>query len=205
MPSHRAVVAVALLAGLAGVAASLLLEPTIGIRLASTALGQRVLGAALQARAPAPPAGLAIARAGAQLPAMTLRDVNDAEVDVPRAWAGRPTLVNLWATWCGPCLKEMPDLQAFARTQGDRGVQVVGIALDEAAAVRAFLPAHGITYPVLIDAPGPADAGVRLGNPAGVLPFSALVSADGRLLKTRIGPFADAADIAAWAADTTAR
>ncbi|MBN8717489.1 MAG: TlpA family protein disulfide reductase [Stenotrophomonas sp.] len=205
MPSHRAVVAVALLAGLAGVAASLLLEPTIGIRLASTALGQRVLGAALQARAPAPPAGLAIARAGAPLPAMTLRDVNDAEVDVPRAWAGRPTLVNLWATWCGPCLKEMPDLQAFARTQGDRGVQVVGIALDEAAAVRAFLPAHGITYPVLIDAPGPADAGVRLGNPAGVLPFSALVSADGRLLKTRIGPFADAADIAAWAADTTAR
>lgn len=205
MPSHRAVVAVALLAGLAGVAASLLLEPTLGIRLASTALGQRVLEAALQARAPAPPAGLTIARTGAPLPAMTLRDVNDAEVDVPRAWAGRPTLVNLWATWCGPCLKEMPDLQAFARVQGRHGVRVVGIALDEAAAVRAFLPAHGITYPVLIDAPGPADAGVRLGNPAGVLPFSALVSADGRLLKTRIGPFADAADIAAWAADTTAR
>ncbi|MCR6495367.1 TlpA family protein disulfide reductase [Thermomonas sp. S9] len=205
MPSHRAVVAVALLAGLAGVAASLLLEPTLGIRLASTAFGQRVLEAALQARAPAPPAGLTIARTGAPLPAMTLRDVNDAEVDVPRAWAGRPTLVNLWATWCGPCLKEMPDLQAFARVQGRHGVRVVGIALDEAAAVRAFLPAHGITYPVLIDAPGPADAGVRLGNPAGVLPFSALVSADGRLLKTRIGPFADAADIAAWAADTTAR
>ena len=205
MPSHRAVVAVALLAGLAGAAASLLLEPTIGVRLASTALGQRVLGAALQARAPAPPAGLAIARTGAPLPAMTLLDADGATVEVPRAWAGRPTLVNLWATWCGPCLKEMPDLQAFARTQGDRGVQVVGIALDEAAAVRAFLPAHGITYPVLVDAPGPADAGVRLGNPAGVLPFSALVAADGRLLKTRIGPFADAADIAAWTADAAAR
>lgn len=202
MPSHRAVVAVALLAGLAGATASLLLEPMIGVRLASTALGQRVLGAALQARAPAPPAGLAIARIGAPLPTMTLRDADGATVEIPRAWAGRPTLVNLWATWCGPCLKEMPDLQAFARTQGDRGVQVVGIALDDADAVRAFLPAHGITYPVLIDAPGPADAGVRLGNPAGVLPFSALVAADGRLLKTRIGPFADAADIAHWVAET---
>lgn len=58
---------------------------------------------------------------------------------------------------------------------------------------------HGITYPVLLDAAGPADAGVRLGNPAGVLPYSVLVSDDGRLLKTRIGPFTDAAEIADWA------
>ena len=56
-----------------------------------------------------------------------------------------------------------------------------------------------ITYANLIDAPGPADASVRLGNPAGVLPYSVLVSADGRVLKTKIGPFDDEADIAAWA------
>lgn len=198
MPSHRAVVAVALLAGLAGAGASLVFEPTIASRLARTGIGQRVLEAALKARAPAPPAGVAVAEPGAAVPPMTLRDVAGTPVDAPRAWAGRPTLVNLWATWCGPCLKEMPDLQAFARSQGDRGVQVVGIALDDADAVRAFLPAHGITYPVLVDAPGPADARVRLGNPAGVLPYSVLVSAEGRIVKTRIGPFADKADIARW-------
>ena len=66
-------------------------------------------------------------------------------------------------------------------------------------AVRQFLQAHGIGYPSLVDVPGPADAGVRLGNPAGVLPYSVLVAADGRILKTRIGPFADRAEIAAWA------
>ena len=74
-----------------------------------------------------------------------------------------------------------------------------GIALDDAAAVAAFLRDHAIGYPSLVDTPGPADAGVRLGNPAGVLPYSLLVSAEGRILKTRIGPFADKADIAAWA------
>ncbi|ODU40508.1 TlpA family protein disulfide reductase [Thermomonas sp. XSG] len=146
-----------------------------------------------------------MAEKGGIVPAMTLPDPDGKQVAIPAAWAGRTTLVNLWATWCAPCLKEMPDLQAFADAQGATGVQVVGIALDDAAAVAAFLRQHGITYPVLVDAAGPADAGVRLGNPAGVLPYSVLVLADGRLLKTRIGPFTDAADIAAWTGAASTR
>ena len=235
MPSNRAVLLVALAAALAGAAASLFFEPTIAYRLAGTEVGQQVLDASLKAQAPAPPAGVDIARKGGIVPAMTLTDLTGSPVEVPRAWAGRTTLVNLWATWCAPCLKEMPDLQAFADAQsanarkafadeqaanarrafadaqsanarrafadeqGGNGVQVVGIALDDAQAVAAFLQQHRITYPVLVDAPGPADAGVRLGNPAGVLPYSLLVSADGRVLKTRIGPFVDGAEIAEWA------
>lgn len=199
MPSNRAVLVVALLAAIAGAGASLLFEPTIAYRLAGTEVGQQVLDASLKARAPAAPAGVSVAKKGGIVPAMTLPDSSGQPVTVPAAWAGRPTLVNLWATWCAPCLKEMPDLQAFARQQGNSGVQVVGIALDDAPAVRTFLRDHGITYPSLIDAAGPADAGVRLGNPAGVLPYSVLVSDDGRLLKTRIGPFTDAAEIADWA------
>lgn len=199
MPSNRAVLVVALLAAIAGAGASLLFEPTLAYRLAATEVGQRVLDASLQARAPAPPAGVSIAQKGGIVPTMTLPDTSNQPVTIPAAWAGRPTLVNLWATWCAPCLKEMPDLQAFSEQQGGNGVQVVGIALDDAAAVRAFLRAHGIGYPSLVDAAGPADASVRLGNPAGVLPYSVLLSADGRLLKTRIGPFNDAADLAGWA------
>lgn len=199
MPSNRAVLVVALLAAIAGAGASLLFEPTIAYRLAGTEVGQQVLDASLKARAPAAPAGVTIAEKGGIVPAMTLPDPDGKQVTIPAAWAGRTTLVNLWATWCAPCLKEMPDLQAFADAQGSTGMQVVGIALDEATAVAAFLRQHGITYPVLVDAAGPADAGVRLGNPAGVLPYSVLVSADGRLLKTRIGPFTDAAEIADWA------
>ena len=199
MPSNRAVLVVALLAAMAGAGASLLFEPTIAYRLAGTGVGQQVLDASLKARAPALPAGVTVAEKGGAVPSMTLADVAGRPVAIPAAWAGRPTLVNLWATWCAPCLKEMPDLQAFAEAQGARGVRVVGIALDDPAAVAGFLQRHGITYPVLVDAAGPADAGVRLGNPAGVLPYSVLVSPDGRLLATRIGPFADAAEIARWA------
>jgi len=199
MPSNKAILLVALLAAMAGAAASLYFEPTIARRLAGTEAGQRVLGAALEAKAPTPPAGIKIAERGGILPAMTLATLDGGKVDVPQAWVGRPTLVNLWASWCAPCLKEMPELQAFASQQPGTGMQVVGIALDDAAPAKVMLERLGIHYPNLIDTPGPADAGVRLGNPAGVLPFSVLVSADGRLLKTRIGPFADAAEITAWA------
>jgi len=107
-------------------------------------------------------------------------------------------LVNLWASWCGPCIEEMPELDRYAREQGANGVQVLGIALDDAEAVQAFLDRIPVEYHIAIDAAGPADAGVRLGNPRGVLPYTALVSADGLLLKQEIGPFAHG-EIDDWA------
>ncbi len=64
--------------------------------------------------------------------------------------------------------------------------------------MRAFLERVPVRYRLAIDAPGPADAGVRLGNPRGVLPYSILVSADGRLLKQKIGPF-EPGEIDRWA------
>ena len=93
----------------------------------------------------------------------------------------------------------MPELQRFAAAQGPNGTQVVGIALDDPAAVRAFLQRIPVGYPILLDVPGTTDAGVRLGNPKGVLPYSVLVSPEGRLLKQRIGPFAPG-EIDRWAA-----
>ena len=198
MLSNRRILVVALLAAVAGAAASLYFEPTIALRLAGTEPGQRVLETVLDAKAPTPPAGTKIAKRGNIVPAMTLATPNGARVEIPRDWAGKPTLVNLWASWCAPCLKEMPELQAFASEQAANGVQVVGIALDDAASVQAMLQRLAITYPNLIDAPGPADAGVRLGNPAGVLPYSILVSTEGRVLKMKIGPFENRQDIERW-------
>jgi thiol-disulfide isomerase/thioredoxin len=199
MRGHGKILLVAVLAGLAGAAASVYFEPTIARRLAGTEPGQRVLGAVLDAQAPAVPSGVIVAKRGDIVPAMTLVDFDGSRTELPKAWAGKPTLVNLWASWCAPCLKEMPELQAFASEQGANGVQVAGIALDDLEPAKAMLARLGVSYPNLVDAPGPADAGVRLGNPAGVLPYSVLVSAEGRILKTKIGPFEDKDDIASWA------
>lgn len=198
MNSSTKILLVALAAGILGVIAGL--RATGPGPLLRSEFGQRILGATLAAGAPEPPAGVAVATRGEPIPAVTVADLDGRAVTLPGAYAGRPMLVNLWASWCAPCVKEMPELQRYSATQGDNGVQVVGIALDDPAAVRAFLQRVAVSYPILLDPPGPADAGVRLGNPKGVLPYSALVSADGRLLKQRIGPFDDG-EIARWTAE----
>jgi thiol-disulfide isomerase/thioredoxin len=163
-----------------------------------TELGQRALQGAMSASAPEPPADVKIAERGDILPAFNLPGLDGETVALPGAYAGRPLLVNVWASWCGPCIKEMPELDRYARAQDANGTQVVGIALDDADAVRAFLTRIPVSYPVLVDAPGPRDAGVRLGNPKGVLPYSVLLDPQGRMLKQKIGPFREG-EIDAWA------
>jgi len=190
------VVLVALAAGTLGALASL--ATTGPGPLLRTELGQRLLGSALEASAPPPPAGVAVARRGERIAPLSLPRLDGGRLALPGDFAGRPVLVNVWASWCGPCVEEMPELQRFAAAQGPAGVQVLGIALDDAANVREFLRRVPVGYPIALDAPGPADAGVRLGNPKGVLPYSVLLSADGTLLKQRIGPFAPG-EIDGWA------
>jgi thiol-disulfide isomerase/thioredoxin len=191
------VVLAGLVAGGLGLLAGIL--ATGGGPLLGTELGQRVLNDALTARAPPLPDGGAVARRGEALPEVAVDRLEGGQVRLPGDYAGRPLLVNVWASWCGPCIKEMPELDRYARAQGEAGVQVLGLALDEPQAVRAFLARIPVHYPQAIDVPGPADAGVRLGNPQGVLPYSILVSADGRLLKQKIGPF-EHGEIDRWAA-----
>ncbi|QOW20720.1 TlpA family protein disulfide reductase [Lysobacter ciconiae] len=180
---------------MAGVGLSIWLNPPAP--LIRTEIGQRALQDVLAATAPTPPDGLAIARRGEPIPTLELPGLDGALMPLPQAHAGRPQLINLWASWCGPCIEEMPELDRFAGKQGADGVQVVGIALDDADAVRAFLERVPVRYPILIDAAGPADAGVQLGNVKGVLPYTVLLDAQGRLLKQKIGPFRDG-EIDAW-------
>jgi hypothetical protein len=92
----------------------------------------------------------------------------------------------------------MPELEAFAKTQAADGVQVIGLALDTPEGVRDFLQRVPVSYPIVLDTPGPADASVWLGNTRGVLPYTVLVSADGRIVKQKIGPFVHG-EISSWA------
>lgn len=183
----RTVLIVAVLAAVAGAVAGLLVSGPGPIW--RSAPGQTLLQGALESNAPPPPAGTPVARIGETMPPLRLPDLDGQPREVPGTWRGRPLLINVWASWCAPCIEEMPELQRFSVAQGADGVQVIGIALDEPDAVRDFLRRVPVDYPILIDAPGPSDAGVRLGNVRGVLPYSVLIGPDGRLVARRIGPF----------------
>jgi thiol-disulfide isomerase/thioredoxin len=197
----RTVVIVAIIAATLGALAGLVVSGPGPLW--RSPLGQRVLHSAMDADAPSPPAGVVVAKRGEPMPPLQLPDLAGRTFVIPATWAGRPLLINVWASWCGPCIDEMPELQRFSAQQGAQGVQVIGIALDEPQAVRDFLTRVPVRYPILIDPPGPADAGVRLGNLRGVLPYSVLIGADGRLLKQRAGPFA-AAELDAFVLDAFA-
>lgn len=197
-PRTLLVLVVAVAAGGLGAVASLL--GTGPGPLLQTEIGQRALNAALSVSAPKPPPGVTVAHRGERIAPLVLTSLDGKALALPSAFGGRTLLVNVWASWCGPCIREMPELQRYAVQQGTNGVQVVGIALDDAGPVRAFLAKVPVSYPILLDPPGPADAGVRLGNPKGVLPYSVLVSDDGRLLKQRIGPFEEG-EIQRWAVE----
>ena len=183
---------VAVIAGLLGIAAGIAINgpgPLLGPAL-RTELGQRVLQRAVAVNAPAAPEGLVVAVRGERMPPLVLPDLVGRQVALPQAYAGHPILINFWASWCGPCIEEMPELDRYAAAQGPNGTQVVGIALDRPDDVRAFLQHTPVDYPILLDVPGSRDSSVQLGNPKGVLPYTVLIGADGRLLKQKIGPFA---------------
>ena len=98
-------------------------------------------------------------------------------------FSGRRVLVNFWATWCAPCLEEIPDLARLAADLERAGGEalVVGIAVDETAAVRQFIADTPIPYPVLADPDAGLALAQALGNDSGVLPFNVVLSADGQV------------------------
>lgn len=112
---------------------------------------------------------------------------------------GRPLLLNFWATWCPPCVNELPLLDSFYARQRARGWSLLGLAVDQRGNVEKFLQRMPLRFPVALAGLAGSDLGRALGNERGGLPFSVLFAADGSILKRKMGELAEA-DLADWSA-----
>lgn len=102
---------------------------------------------------------------------------------------GKLVLINFWATWCPPCLKEIPLLVEAQARYGDRGLQILGPAMDDPEQVRAMLGRLNIQYPVLTGEIAVSRAMDALGDTLGALPFSVLISPEGYVIQRKHGEY----------------
>ncbi len=102
-----------------------------------------------------------------------------------RSFGGKPLLINFWATWCGPCLREIPMLKELQAARPD--IQIVGIAIDKREPVEKFAGEQAFNYPILVGQSEAWEAAAALGVDVYALPFTVFAGADGALLGVHTG------------------
>jgi len=179
-------------AALVAVAAILLGSGGIGFlahRLMAPARALRVDQAALKGPPPAPATSGISAPAARptpdRLPDFALPDLEGKSRRLSE-FAGRPLIVNFWATWCEPCRREIPLLEAIRRENSRNRLEIVGIAIDDPVSVQKFVGELGIKYPILVGEKGGLEAVTAFGMDT-VLPFSVFADSQGRIVALRIG------------------
>lgn len=102
-------------------------------------------------------------------------------------WRGRPLILNFWATWCVPCIRELPALQRFRREYEPQGWRVLALAVDAAVPVLEFVERLKLDLPVAMAGTDGLELMRELGNTQGGLPFSVMLDAGGRLRERKLG------------------
>lgn len=127
-----------------------------------------------------------------RLPRFRLPGLDGQEVASSR-WAGKILVLNFWATWCPPCLRELPLFDALQRTHAEAGLQVVGIAIDNHEDVARFLAEHPVGFPILLGDTEAIELSRRLGNRAQGLPFTVIFDPRGKRVYAHSGEMTRAA------------
>ena len=102
-------------------------------------------------------------------------------------WQGKILVVNFWATWCAPCVKEMPELSALQTALAGKPIQIVGIGIDSAANIREFANKYKISYPLMVAGMAGAKITRAFGNQVGGLPYTVIIGRRGEIHKTYTG------------------
>ena len=138
-------------------------------------------------------------RVSVQTATLFQRSFNDADgrLQPMNQWQGRLLVVNFWATWCAPCIEEMPDLQKVQAEYAERGVTIVGVAIDNASAVKRFRDEQNIVIPLLVAGAAGTELVRQLGNVSGALPYTVLVDRRGSVVQSKLGRL-QASELRAW-------
>ena len=123
---------------------------------------------------------------GQQRPEFAAADL-DGQLRNIKEWDGKLIFLNFWATWCPPCLKEIPDFIELQKEYGSQGFQIIGIAIDEEEAVRNYVIEVGMNYPTMVLETEGVGLAKRFGNGAGILPYTVIIKRDGEISNTITG------------------
>jgi thiol-disulfide isomerase/thioredoxin len=160
--------------------------------LVAAALMAAAAGYLLRQHSVAGPAATEVA--GTPVPAGIVLTDLDGSTHKLADWHGKLLLVNFWATWCAPCIKEIPLLTQAQKDYGARGLQIIGPAVDDPDEVRKSAKGPlAINYPVMTGTPEMMLGMLNdFGNTAGALPFTVVVAADGTVVHEQLGEFSAA-------------
>jgi thiol-disulfide isomerase/thioredoxin len=164
---------------------------------------RRETPAAVPAAAGAPSAASAALAAPATPPEDALWQAKftqpNGQVLAMSSWRGQPIVLNFWATWCPPCLKEMPEIDRFAKQFAAQGGRVLGLAVDNPSAVAAYLARTPVSYAIGLAGFEGTELSRQLGNSNGGLPFTVAIHRQGHVAHRRLGE-TNVAELTAWAA-----
>lgn len=108
-----------------------------------------------------------------------------------KQWLGKVMVINFWAPWCPPCRKEIPGFIRLQERLGGQGLQIVGVALDEADKVQAYVDETGMDYPILLGGMKAVELGQAAGNRLGGLPYTVVFDRRGNAVATLVGEVAE--------------